>query len=110
MAKIVSFALRARRMLQLKNVTIFGTGLIGGSLALALKRAFPGVRISGVANPDVLARAQKLGIIGVTGLEAAALVVLAAPAGKNLGVLDQISQASPLVTAVGSPKDSIRNK
>ncbi len=105
-ARLVRFA--TPRML--KKITIFGTGLIGGSLALALKRAFPGVRISGVDNPDVLARAQKLGIIDVTGLEAADLVVLAAPVGKILGLLDQISKDSPLVTDVGSTKASICNK
>jgi len=105
-ARLVRFA--TPRML--KKITIFGTGLIGGSLALALKRAFPGVRISGVDNPDVLARAQKLGIIDVTGLEAADLVVLAAPVGEILGLLDQISKDSPLVTDVGSTKASICNK
>jgi prephenate dehydrogenase len=46
-----------------QEVTIFGVGLIGGSLALALKRAFPEIRIAGVDKPDVLERASQLKII-----------------------------------------------
>src|SRR5207247_378545 len=51
----------------LRRVTIFGTGLIGGSLALALKRAFPGVRVAGVDKPDVAERALRLNIIDAAG-------------------------------------------
>jgi prephenate dehydrogenase len=98
------------RIQLLKNVTIFGTGLIGGSFALALKRAFPGVRLAGVDHPDVLARAQKLGIIDVIGPEPADLVVLAAPVGEILKLLDQIPKDAPLVTDVGSTKVAICDK
>src|SRR5438094_5283116 len=73
-----------------KRVTIFGVGLIGGSLALALKRAFPEIEIAGVDKPDVLSRACELRIIDSA--EPAAppdLVVLATPVGEILKLLDQ---------------------
>ena len=61
----------------LQRVTIVGTGLIGGSLALALKRAFPGVRVAGVDKPDVAERALRLNIIDAAGAEPAEPEMLA---------------------------------
>ncbi len=69
--------------MRLSTVTIYGTGLIGGSLALAVKRAFPGVRVAGVDRPDVLDRATQLKIIDVAGPQPADLVVLATPVGRQ---------------------------
>jgi len=70
----------------------------------------PGIRIAGVDKPEVLARAQKLGIIDTTGPEPADLVILAAPVGEILKLLDQIPRDAPLVTDVGSTKVAICNK
>jgi prephenate dehydrogenase len=92
------------------TICIYGTGLIGGSFALALKRAFPAVRISGVDKPDVLERAMRLHIIDAAGPEPADLVVLAAPVGDILKALDQFTSDQTLVTDVGSTKASICRK
>jgi len=46
----------------LRQVGIIGVGLIGGSLALALKRSFPGVKIKGM-DPQSAERAVSAGII-----------------------------------------------
>ncbi len=97
----------------IEQITIVGTGLIGGSLGLALKQARFGGRIVGCDRPDVLARARELGAIdsGETSLEAAVLgsdvVVLATPV---LAILDLIAKLAPmmpegaLLTDTGSTK------
>src|SRR2546427_11373113 len=110
-----------------KKVTIFGVGLIGGSLSLALKRAFPEIRIAGVDKPDVLERARCLKIIDAVGAvydrpggprSASAtarslntspplqqdLVVLATPVGEILKLLDQFGSNQTVVIDVGSTK------
>jgi prephenate dehydrogenase len=94
----------------MKHVTIYGTGLIGGSLALALRRAYPTIHIAGVDRPEVLARAQRLKIIDVAGPERADLIVLAAPVGDILQLLDRFSLDETLITDVGSTKAAICNK
>src|SRR2546426_3757428 len=96
--------------MRLSTVTLYGTGLIGGSLALALKRAFPEVRIAGVDKPDVLERAQRLKIIDVAGPQPADLVILATPVGEILKLIDQFNSKKTLVTDVGSTKAAICNK
>src|SRR4051812_25452458 len=94
----------------LKTVTIYGTGLIGGSMALALRRAYPGVRIQGVDRPDVLDRAISLKIIDSAGAMPADLVVLATPVGDILKLLEQFTSPDTLVTDVGSTKTAICHK
>src|SRR5438034_11785088 len=94
----------------LQRVTIFGTGLIGGSLALALKRAFPGVRVAGVDKPEVAERALRLNIVDAAGAEPADLVILATPVGDILKFLDQFTSKHLLVTDVGSTKVAICHK
>src|SRR5260370_17178805 len=42
----------------ISRVTILGTGLIGGSFALALRKYATGMHISGWDRPDVLQEAQ----------------------------------------------------
>lgn len=94
----------------MERVTIIGTGLIGGSIALALRRAYPGIRISGVDKPEILERAEKFKIIDRAGLEPSDLVVLATPVGDILKLLDQFVTGHALVTDVGSTKAAICNK
>jgi len=94
----------------MQSVTIIGTGLIGGSMALALKRAFPKVEIAGVDKPEVLERAKNLNIIDHIGPRPSELVVLAAPVGSILKLLDQFSGEDTLVTDVGSTKCAICDK
>ena len=96
--------------MHLSTVTIYGTGLIGGSLALALKQAFPQIRIAGVDKPEVLERAQRLKIIDVGGAQPADLVILATPVGEILKLIDQFHSRETLVTDVGSTKAAVCNK
>src|SRR3954471_15847364 len=104
-----------------KQITIVGTGLIGGSLGLALKRARSGgksfkAKIVGCDRADVLAIARKRGAIdrgemdpgqAVRGSE---LVVLATPVGAIIDFLDRIAPKLPkdvFVVDVGSTKQEV---
>ena len=59
---------------------IVGLGLIGGSLALALRRSRPELEITGVdSDPQVMARALDRGVIREPGIEGCSMVVLAVP-------------------------------
>jgi prephenate dehydrogenase len=104
-----------------KQLTIVGTGLIGGSLGLALKRArsrggaFKG-KIVGCDQPAVLAAAKKRKAIDRgfhdcgRALRGSDLVVLAMPVGGIIDFLDRFGRAlgkNVLVTDVGSTKQEI---
>jgi prephenate dehydrogenase len=99
-----------------KQVTIIGTGLIGGSLGLALKKRRLAGRIVGCDRAPVLARARDCGAIEsgtanpADAVRGSDLVVLATPV---LAILDLIGRLGPalsprtLVTDVGSTKAQI---
>jgi prephenate dehydrogenase len=96
-----------------KQVTIIGTGLIGGSLGLALKKRHLAGRIVGCDRAPVLERAQDCGAIdtGTTNpadsVRGSGLVVLATPVIPILDLIDRLGPtllAKPLVTDVGSTK------
>ena len=96
-----------------KQVTIIGTGLIGGSLGLALKKRRLAGRVIGCDRAPVLERAQKCGAIdaGATdpadAVRGSDLVVLATPVLAILDHIDRLGPALPsrtLVTDVGSTK------
>ena len=99
----------------LDRVGIAGIGLIGGSLALALRRARPGIRMVGVDRGPALERAAALGVFDVVdtdvgALAGADLVVLAAPVRQNaelLRSLPPVLTASVLVTDTGSTKRAV---
>ena len=96
----------------LGRVALLGTGLIGGSLAAALKRHGLASRIIGYSGGDAQA-ALALGLVdeiadsapaAVAGCDA---VVLAAPVSANIALLGQIAGALPpdaLLTDVSSVK------
>ena len=100
----------------IQQITIIGTGLIGGSFALAIKkRGFTG-RIVGCDREAVLARAQAAGVIdeGVADPVQAArrsqVVLLATPVGAILDLIERIGPTLPegtLLTDVGSTKSEI---
>jgi prephenate dehydrogenase len=98
-----------------RSAAIVGVGLIGGSLALALRRAWPGLRITGIDRGEALAAARYLVAFDALGDDPAAasgadLVVLAAPVQQNIVVLEALGRtlARPaLVTDVGSTKRAI---
>jgi prephenate dehydrogenase len=92
------------------KVTVYGTGLIGGSFALALKRALPDTHIAGVDRPEVLKRALDLKMIDVAGPQPSDLIVLATPIGEILRLLDEVPPETALITDVGSTKTAICDK
>ncbi|MDH5377251.1 MAG: prephenate dehydrogenase/arogenate dehydrogenase family protein [Gammaproteobacteria bacterium] len=102
-----------------ERVTIIGVGLIGGSLARALKKAGVAGEIVGVGrNGDELKLAVELGVIDSFNQDAALAcanadcVVLATPLGVMKEVLQQIKNSvseTAVLTDVGSAKRSVIN-
>lgn len=101
-----------------RRATILGTGLIGGSFGLALRRNNPQMAIAGWDKPAVLDRALELGAITeiTPSLEAAVgdadLVYIALPISVTLESLPLISasaKAGALVTDACSTKSVICN-
>jgi prephenate dehydrogenase len=98
------------------RITIIGVGLIGGSLALAVKHRFPSAVISGVDTKSVLRRAIQRRAIDIAepsvarAISSADLIVLAVPVGTILRLLPVIAKhAKPgsVVTDTGSVKHAI---
>jgi len=103
-----------------KKIVIFGVGLIGGSFALALRRAHTVGEVVGFGrSAATLKQAQQLGIIHRVGLDIATelvdadLVLLATPVGQMPAIMAQIAPhlgAHTLVTDGGSTKcDLVRH-
>ena len=100
----------------IRQITIIGTGLIGGSLALALrKKKFAG-RIIGCDREGTLERARMLGAIDDGAVDpgdavrGSQLVVLAAPVLAICDLIDRLGPALPaktLLTDVGSTKTAV---
>ncbi|NBB86823.1 MAG: prephenate dehydrogenase/arogenate dehydrogenase family protein [Bacteroidetes bacterium] len=97
----------------IQHVTIVGTGLIGGSLALAWQAALPDVQLTGFDTPEVLDAAHARGALDAraASLEAAVaeaeLVVLATPLRAMLPLMNDMAPHLPegvVVTDVGSVK------
>jgi prephenate dehydrogenase len=98
------------------RVAVLGTGLIGGSFALAVRQHFPEVEIAGWDRAEVLEQARARGAItqGSTELTAvlrgAELVYLALPVGMILEMLPAVARGvepAALVTDAGSTKAAI---
>ena len=96
------------------RVGIVGLGLIGGSIAWALRRRSPATRLVGVDRPGVVAAAKAAGLIddsaeAVDGLRDVDLVVLATPIPVIIESLDALSRMGTraVVTDVGSTKRHI---
>jgi prephenate dehydrogenase len=100
-----------------RTVTIYGTGLIGCSFALALKQTIPGVRLYGIDSKEILNRARAVGAIDEIGGEIAApgtvhseasdLVVLSTPVGEILRLTEELQPGSSVILDVGSTKVEI---
>jgi prephenate dehydrogenase len=97
------------------SLGIAGLGLIGGSVALAARRAWPKLRIAGLDHGGALEAARLLVAFDTLGdrvdvLRGVELVVLAAPVRQNAAVLRELAdalQGDLLVTDVGSTKRAI---
>ncbi len=98
-----------------ERVGIVGLGLIGGSLALALRETWPGGMVIGVDDKPVLERAMLRHAIDVAAddpvvMAEADLVVLAAPVRTNLALLAELEEhvrGAAVVTDVGSTKRDV---
>ncbi|HKS81483.1 MAG TPA: prephenate dehydrogenase [Candidatus Acidoferrales bacterium] len=102
--------------LPFRRIAILGTGLIGGSFALAVRREFPGTKIVGYDRPEITARAIALGAVHesaagiLDAVRGADLVYVAMPVGASIESLSGIgSGAAPgtLVTDACSTKTVI---
>ena len=98
------------------RAAVLGTGLIGGSFALAARQAFPAIRITGWDKPSVLERALELGIVDEVqpelqdAVKDADLVYVALPVGLALERLPEIARQVPhhaLVTDACSTKRAL---
>jgi prephenate dehydrogenase len=98
----------------IQRVTILGTGLIGGSFALALRKYTPDMHIVGWDRPDVVLEAKQRGALNeglFASLEPAIcradLIYIALPIGATLDLLPEIAEHAPshaLVTDACSTK------
>ena len=103
------------------SIAIVGLGLIGGSIALAVRERWPESRVFGVDSDSVLAHAVGAGAIergfgSIGALPDASLIILAAPVRQNVDLLQQISSSTPVgsgssrtITDVGGTKRDIVN-
>lgn len=101
----------------LKKVVIFGTGLIGGSFALALRRANAVAEVVGFGRSiETLEQARGLGIIDRIGRNVAVevanadLVLLATPVGQMGDLMSRIAPhlgVRTLITDGGSTKSDV---
>jgi prephenate dehydrogenase len=99
------------------KIVIFGVGLIGGSFALALKKAGAAKHIVGMGRSEAsLERAKTLGIIDEIGtsiqhaLKNADLILIAAPVAQTGAILASIKphlQSVTVVTDAGSTKTDV---
>src|SRR3990170_3138816 len=99
------------------TITIIGTGLIGGSLGLALRRNKAAVEIIGHnRHYEAAAEAQKRGAVDraewnlPASVEKADLVILATPVGQIRELLGQIAPFLPqrcVVTDVAGTKEKV---
>ena len=105
-----------QRLIQFKRITIIGIGLIGGSLALAIKNSFPAIRIIGVDKQQILKRALKRNAIDIAehsierAVRSADLVIIATPIfaiAKILPIVARNIASHTIVTDTGSVKRAI---
>lgn len=99
-----------------RRIAVIGTGLIGGSFALALRKQNPGASLVGYARPDSARQARERGAIDEAAsdismaVRGADLVYVALPIGVSIEVLPAIAAAAEphaLVTDAGSTKSAI---
>ena len=95
----------------MNTVAIVGVGLIGGSFALALRKAGFNGKIIGVSSPATIEKALARGVIDealplAEAANAADLVYLSQPISRILATLDAL-ETDALVTDAGSTKAAI---
>ncbi len=103
----------------MKKLVIFGVGLIGGSVALALKKAGNSPQIVGVGrSSQSLQTALDLGVIDIAtsnideALQNADVILIAAPVAQTAAILNSIKPhlaANTVITDAGSTKGDVLN-
>ncbi len=103
-----------------KKISIIGLGLMGGSLAAACRKKFPGARITGISRSyEALALAKKMKWVHeatrepLFGAHGADLVILCTPVDTFLPYLeaiDKVCAKGAVVLDVGSVKASVLNQ
>lgn len=97
----------------IRQITIIGTGLIGGSLALALKKHRFAGRIIGCDRAPVLERARNKAVIDdghtnpADAVRGSQIIILATPVSGIIDLIERLGPALPpktLLTDVGSTK------
>jgi prephenate dehydrogenase len=100
-----------------RQVAIVGFGLIGGSIALAVRERWPSIRITAVDRPPVLAHAAGSGAIDraareIGELAGTDLVVLAAPVEQNVRLLPDVAailgEGAAITDVGGTKRDIVR--
>ncbi|MGA6983299.1 MAG: prephenate dehydrogenase [Candidatus Sulfotelmatobacter sp.] len=100
----------------IRQITIIGTGLIGGSFALALRKQKFAGRIIGCDRESALAKAKKCGAIEqgfcepADAVRGSQVVVLATPVLAIIDLIGRLGPALPantLITDVGSTKAAV---
>lgn len=101
----------------MKKIVIFGVGLIGGSVALALKKAGSAAQIIGVGrSTDSMQSALDLGVIDAAcsdvaqALRDADMVLIAAPVAQTASILTAIKPVlatNTVITDAGSTKSDV---
>jgi prephenate dehydrogenase len=103
----------------IRQITIIGTGLIGGSLALALRKNRFSGRIVGCDRDAALEKAHNRGAIDEgrpepgDAVRGSQLVILAAPVLAIIDLIDRIGPVLPagaLLTDVGSTKTAVMER
>ncbi len=99
-----------------RRVAIIGTGLMGGSFALAIRKHFPDIRIIGFDRASVLPEVQSRGAVHetttdlATAVASADLIYVALPISSTMELLPEIARHAPptaLVTDTCSTKRAI---
>ena len=106
-------------MNSIRQITVIGTGLIGGSFSLAARQAGFSGRLVGCDREPVLAQARRRGAIDAGFVDPADatqgsdVILLATPVGAIIDLIERIGPTAPpqsLLTDVGSTKMEIASR
>ena len=106
-------------MNSIRQITIIGTGLIGGSFALAIRKTGFTGRVIGCDREPVLARARERGAIDLAfadpseAARGSDVILLATPVGAIIDLIERVGPTAPpesLLTDVGSTKAEVASR
>lgn len=119
-SRMLQFDICNTVFVELKKLVIFGVGLIGGSIALALKKHHQALHITGIGRGgESLQQALDLGVIDKAEIDPAKAlvdadtVIIATPVAQAAGIFQAIAphlHANTIITDVGSTKSDVINQ